>query len=51
LAEHPDRGVTGRPVWDKLDSGVDPTDVAFVVSHIRQLGPTVRATADAIAVV
>jgi hypothetical protein len=43
-----------RPVYrmdDKPESGVDPTDVAFVVSHVRQLGPTVRATADVIAVV
>ena len=43
-----------RPVY-RMDrepaSGVDPTDVAFVVSHVRQLGPTVRAKADVIAVV
>ncbi len=41
-----------RPLYRRNDtSGHDPTDVAFVVSHVRQLGPTVRALADVMAVV
>jgi hypothetical protein len=43
-----------RPVYrmdDEPASGADPTDVDFVVSHVHELGPTVRAAADVIAAV
>jgi hypothetical protein len=42
-----------RPVYrmdDQPASGVDPTSAPFVVSHVRQLGPTLQAQADVIAV-